>query len=293
LKINTEGDKMNCPHCGLQVDEKWEKCAVCGFPLHSPSPNPTPEKWRVFYKRPEEPIWRYWDFTKREVAEAMKARWEKMGYETRIMYLRPRRPSPKRRRIILWEEVMGELLEQGSSHSQNPEQLKVAYPIPALPVETYPIEEQKYIAGLISGEGSFFPDISRTDAIYNEALPSTERLYRYNYIYPTFTFGMNEYPEVAKVARAFGEYIPRIPRPYTPHYEYRTRHEKVIAIALWGIPLWTRDSRIWREAHDIIALFGEKTRLTVTPEIAREIVRQPRGKKLEYMRELKKKGLIT
>jgi hypothetical protein len=279
--------EMNCPNCDSQIDIEWGKCQICGFPLHGS--NPSPEKWRVFYKRPEELIWRYWDFTKREVAEAMKKRWESMGFEARIMYLRPKKPSPSRRRAMLWEEVMGELFEQGSSHSPNPE-LKVAYPIPALPVETYPIEEQKYIAGLISGEGSFFPDISRTNMIHNEALPTTERLYRYNYIYPTFTFGMNEYPEVAK---AFGEYIPPKPRPYTPRYEYRTRYAKVTAIALWGIRLWTRDTRIWKEAHDIIALFGERTRLDVTPEIAREIVRQPRGKKLEYMRELKKIGLIT
>jgi len=54
------------------------------------SPSPSPQaRWRVFYRPPWSTEWFHWDFTRYELAKAMKDRFERMGYETRpIMPLR-------------------------------------------------------------------------------------------------------------------------------------------------------------------------------------------------------------
>jgi len=264
-----------CPIC-YDYPFEGERCPICGF-----TPNPQEAVWwkvvayhpltgRRLEPRP---------FSKKEYAKIHVERLKALGYEARYF------PAPYGK-----DPSIESAFQVSSIASLG--RLKVAYPLPTLPVETYPIEEQKYIAGLISGEGSFLPHVVRGNAFYDLALPPTERLYTYNYVYPEFGIGMNDFAEMFRVAEALSEYLEPTPISRPPFYLLRVPREKAIAIALWGINLWTKNSRIWQDAHRTITLWKEKVSIHVTPEIAREIIRQPRGKKLEYMIELKDKGMI-
>jgi hypothetical protein len=61
-----------------------------GAKILGSSSNPSPQaKWRVYYRPPWSTEWFSWDFTRYDLAKAMKARFERLGYETRpIMPLR-------------------------------------------------------------------------------------------------------------------------------------------------------------------------------------------------------------
>lgn|GEM_PF-7042584 len=111
---------MNCPYCGSPNAEEWEKCVICGSPLHQSS-SPSPEQYVLLYKRPEEMTWRRWPFSSLERAKAMAQHFQARGFETRIMYLLPKPRPVERRRRILFEEVWREVeLARQGSHS-NPE----------------------------------------------------------------------------------------------------------------------------------------------------------------------------
>jgi len=76
---------MKCPHCGSQVDIEWEKCQVCGYPLHSPQ-----LWWKVVATHPitgERLTPR--PFSRKEYAEIHAERLRRLGY-TDVKYF----PAP-------------------------------------------------------------------------------------------------------------------------------------------------------------------------------------------------------
>jgi len=81
-----------CPLCHYPIPEGAEECPRCLSPVKGFSPSPSPQaRWRLFYRPPWSTEWFHWDFTRYELAKAMKERFERMGYETLpIMPLRRR-----------------------------------------------------------------------------------------------------------------------------------------------------------------------------------------------------------
>jgi protein-disulfide isomerase len=115
----------NCPIC-YDYPFEGERCPLCGFPASSISllEHHSPEiKWRVFYRKPDSPEWHSWDVTRYELAKAMKARFERLGYETKPV-------------MPIFKE-----------HSSNPKQEEVLTPMRPMSWD--------YLGSFIDAEGSF------------------------------------------------------------------------------------------------------------------------------------------
>ena len=118
---------------------------------------------------------------------------------------------------------------------------------PNFPIKTYPENRKQRIIRWIEAEGSFFVRLVRGHLIEDYSLPPEERIYKYNYIRPAFSFGMEEPKSSKKYQKALNlryfEYRHPPPRELV-YYAHSTKVEQVIKIAEWLKPHPTPDIHI-------------------------------------------------
>lgn len=204
-----------CKQCGRELWKGETRCVRCGYQVES-SPQEGFERIVTPYVLEVEPP----DIT---IVTKSPQAW---------VLITHRRAT--RMRLLGWKTV--------------PE---ILYPIPKLIVEEMPLEEQKFVAGLIEADGCLRPVRDRRDRIDLE--------YRYVYLRPVFVFDMTEEPPVRRVAEALGlEYhaYPR-PPPRQDRYEIHTSGTPAISIAHWALPLLTSSSKRAKDAQLLLKTFRE------------------------------------
>ncbi|MEM3551569.1 MAG: hypothetical protein QXK47_03975 [Candidatus Bathyarchaeia archaeon] len=218
---------MKCPLCGSLNADEWEKCVICGSPLHQSS-SPSPEQYVLLYKRPEEVTWRRWLFSSLERARAMAQHFQARGFETRIMYIRPKPKPVERRRRMLFEEIWREVeLARQGSHS-NPEELPVLIESFGLTELAKP-ENAKWLALLIDTEGK-----TLGWAATRQKLLRHGRTYIYRYYTPYIGIEMSALESAKTVqdaAKLMGWRIKRETRRGVEYIHVRVLGSRVLVIA--------------------------------------------------------------